>query len=287
MASKEDAFNRIILANHTISESTFQQTVTSKDDMPEERPYMPDGCSCCSDVSQNGQKLRRCSRVSMVLRLRRCQKKDWSIHKRVCKPNSDAAIIHYMISNFMANPLLVFYLQIALVLELDLIENPVIDKPVTARCELCRYPAGVEYEADSAIGQINMKQLKQGSKWMLQLKKLVALDAEEAVDAQRMVIWKEMKEKSEANGFLRAPVQVVLIEFAFGDREPGTPFALTISDAVIERMKSADSEAESAISSEWATDEQFSVKSSLSNINSYIREDKKNELRLRSRSYVH
>ena len=200
----------------------------------------------------------------------------------------------------MANPLLVFYLQIALVLELNLIENPVIDKPVTARCELCRYPAGVEYEADSTIGQIKMKQ---GSKWMLQLKKLVALDAEEAVDAQRMVIWKEMKEKSEENGFLRAPVQVVLIEFAFGDREPGTPFALTISDAVIERMKSADSEAGSATSSEWATDEQFSVKSSLryatvphfktfvkfpySNINSYIREDKKNELRLRSRSYVH
>jgi hypothetical protein len=219
------------------------------------------------------------------------------LHKKVCKETTENT--PKLLNSFIANPLLSHMLQMAFVCEFKLHEKPIIDKPFIARCDVSIEPSDIAISLRLMMGQIARKDIT-SLEGMLHIKNFIPLDASHAVDATRLELWRSTKKGNAERGFLNAPVG--LIDFHTNNTEQSVTFGMVIQNPAIARIKAGVGfETESAflpgkmtipVSRDACLEyvalfhvSRVNVLISVlldSFINSHIRADKRNQLRLRT-----
>ena len=166
----------------------------------------------------------------------------------------------------MANPLLVFFVQVALILEFKLIDTVTaanfIDTPFIARCDVNIEPADMMYMMNRNVDQLSQKQIDHGCEGMLQLKKFTAQNADEGVDKLRMEIWKNAMRNAAKNGHPHACIG--LVDFVLKGSEQRMPFAVEITVGAADRVRSGQGfECHSALMPGLKSEMPLSVQSNL------------------------
>jgi hypothetical protein len=109
----------------------------------------------------------------------------------------------------VVNPLLNHFLQLAFVLEFNLNEKLILDKPIIARCDVSIDPADMTYTMRLVMGRIGDDELSQGTQGMLQVKSFIPQENSKTLDQNRMGIWRNVKKGNEERGLIGRPVGLV------------------------------------------------------------------------------
>ncbi|KIM35235.1 hypothetical protein M413DRAFT_32649 [Hebeloma cylindrosporum] len=87
--------------------------------------------------------VKQCSKCKFPYCSRECQKEDWPEHKQRCSPRIKSAPDFYKLcGNLMSNPLLRRYIEVLIILKLDLLHKPV-EEPFRAQLIIGYEPASI------------------------------------------------------------------------------------------------------------------------------------------------
>jgi len=266
-------------AVHPDNERCFREIAASKKDIRTNRSNIGHACSNCTKLGNENTTLLKCARCKIAWYCsKECQKQQWPIHKRVC--NDASSSLPKLINSFVVNPLLSHFLQLAFVLEFKLHEKLIVSKPFLARCDVSIDPADMTYIMRLVMGRVSDAELAQGTQGMLQIKSFIPQENSQTLDQNRMGIWRNVKKGNEERGLIGRPVG--LVDFYMKNTVQTLTVGILIQEDAVERVnEGVGFQMESALLP-GRTDVKLSRQSCLDFINTHIRSDKGNQLRLRT-----
>lgn len=234
---------------------------------------------------------------------------DRSNHKPTCHADERSSGIFKLVQMFSVNPVLMGYLKVGIVFECGLLDNPRIgfDTPFLARIEIAIEPSDVLNFGGLYVNDPTVEEKLQG---MLQVNAITAWQSPSMrapLTPKRLNTWREARARCNAEGFAEDPVG--LIEFVGRRRTADSGNSMTAelhipTMTLAVAMTRAPFTAVSAFTG-IRTEKPLSAASCLESvprsyaavnplmitmhrfINSHIRADKQNQLRLRTEMTEH
>ncbi|KAH9483348.1 hypothetical protein JR316_0005454 [Psilocybe cubensis] len=249
----------------------FRAVAASTKEVKDGRANLLHICNECGKTSDSGDKLLKCSRNSSEERDRLPNSRP--AHKVVCQHSESAEA--RLIPSFLANTVLNDYLQIILVFVFKLLEEPNPENPLIAECDVELFPADTARQLQLLFSG----EKEPETEGMLQVRGMKSLDSETSIDDVRMALWKSKKEWYRKQG--HPDVHVVLVDFVMRRTKQRSTFAVGLLETAFDRIRSG-STLEMKSSMFGSTFMPLSIAACLDAINTHIRSDKRNQLRLRA-----
>ncbi|KAG1717690.1 hypothetical protein EDD22DRAFT_793353 [Suillus occidentalis] len=209
-----------------------------------------------------------------------------SNHKPTCHADERSSGLFKLVQMFSVNPVLMGYLKVGIVFECGLLDNPRIgfDTPFLARIEIAIEPSDVLNFGGLYVNDPTVEEKLQG---MLQVNAITAWQSPSMrapLTPKRLNTWREARARCNAEGFAEDPVG--LIEFVGRRRTADSGNSMT-AELHIPTMTLAVAMTRTPFTAVSAftgirTEKPLSAASCLEFINSHIRADKQNQLRLRT-----
>lgn len=262
----------------------FRSIAVSSESLKANKKYFGVQCTQCQTEMK---KLFNCAKCKGVWYCsKECQKKNWSNHKPTCHADERSSGIFKLVQMFSVNPVLMGYLKVGIVFECGLLDNPRIgfDTPFLARIEIAIEPSDVLNFGGLYVNDPTVEEKLEG---MLQVNAITAWQSPSMrapLTPKRLNTWREARARCNAEGFAEDPVG--LIEFVGRRRSADSGNSMTAelhipTMTLAVAMTRAPFTAVSAFTG-IRTEKPLSAASCLEFINSHIRADKQNQLRLRT-----
>ncbi|KAJ7804352.1 hypothetical protein B0H14DRAFT_2884433 [Mycena olivaceomarginata] len=265
-------------AVHPDAEAYLKSIAPSSEDIRTTRSDIIDHCctTCLKHSREPGVVLRQCGKCKSVWYCsKECQKADWPKHKEKCKKVDGSGILK-LVHTLCANSLLQAYLQACFVLDFDLLRRPHLDSPFMARVDIAIEPADGPQFFRIFLGEELPETKLQG---MLQVNRFTPGKPAQ-ISPKSMTIWRELRDRVNADGFSRDPVG--LVEFANGGTDNTITVAMHIQSPIMEMVEKADPFPYTSAITRKITIVPFTVEGCMEFINTQIRADKKDQLLLRT-----
>ncbi|KIJ28442.1 hypothetical protein M422DRAFT_270310 [Sphaerobolus stellatus SS14] len=130
-------------------EQDFQRVAVQTSEMCRLRAEMPETCgTCLKPTTTPGERFRRCAECKNAKYCsRECQKKDWPRHRQEC--NEVDRRIPKILKNLLANPFLLRMIEVAIILKLNLLDDPRPNIAIQAEFD-------VNIEPSSIVDMLNL-----------------------------------------------------------------------------------------------------------------------------------
>ncbi|KAG2039302.1 hypothetical protein BDR03DRAFT_952527 [Suillus americanus] len=275
---------RMVHAIYPGQDKLFRDIAVSSEFLKANQKYFGVQCTQCQIKMEKLLKCAKCKSVWYCSK--ECQKKNWPTHKSTCHADERSSGLFKLVRMFSINTVLMGYLKAAVVFECGLLDNPRIgfDMPFLARIEIAIEPSDV---LNFGGLYVNDPTVEEKLKGMLQVNAITAWQSpsmQAPLTPKRLNTWREARARCNAEGFAEDPVG--LIEFIGRRCTEDSGNSLT-AELHIPNITLAIARTRAPFTSVSAitgirTEKPLSAASCLEFINSHIRADKQNQLRLRT-----
>ncbi|KAJ7151814.1 hypothetical protein C8R43DRAFT_1004439 [Mycena crocata] len=256
----------------------FESVAPSSSTIRSARSKMHAACTTCLKREGPGVELRRCGKCKSICYCsKQCQTKNWPEHKKMCGGMDGTGLLR-LVQALWANDLLTVYLQACCVLDCDLRHNPRADKPFMARIDFGIEPTDVVDLFKIFFGESPPTKLKA----MLQLNGFTASRTADVASLpyRAKEIWLQEWARADAHGLKEQPLG--LVEMCNGDGGLGIMLPLLIDKAAMRLVDNSEPWEIHTPGIGQVTHRPFTIETCMEFVNSHIRQDKKNQLRLRA-----
>ncbi|KAJ7214977.1 hypothetical protein GGX14DRAFT_443524 [Mycena pura] len=274
-------------ATRVQNKKDFKAMAASRQELRAIRATTPKACTKCRKTDRvcPGLTLKTCAKCNDALYCsKECQKADWSLHKKFCEKTEGPGIIK-LIDIFSANRVLDHYLQACFILQFDLLYRRThFDAPFLARVDFGVEPVQIPDFFRIFDGEALPDRPLTG---MLQVNGFTPLPSKKCLSPTHREIWLKGRERwREITGHAESEVEekfaVGLVVFGRADSEHGSVYAINILDAAKNEVRCGEPwRMTSAITGE-VTEMPFNIDNCLRFMNKHVRDDHKNQLRLRT-----
>ncbi|KAJ7608567.1 hypothetical protein FB45DRAFT_806248 [Roridomyces roridus] len=272
----QDSAARPTLGVHAIhpkNAETFKSVASTSEEIRTGRQSLQTACTNCHKLKENVRRCAKCKEAWYCSK--ECQKQHWPAHKVFCHPVEGSGIMK-LVNNFSANPLLMLYLEAALIQKFDLLNNPRREPPHSARIDVGIEPAEIPDFLAVFEGQQTRTAEEMGG--MMQINTIEPLKAipSSQLSPERALIWNRTQE-SGAGQFCFG-----IIEFGNGESEQTIAAPMLIHPMAMEFVREAHPDTRTSALTGEVTIVPFSFDQCIEHMNMHIRADKKNQLLLRT-----
>ncbi|KJA26607.1 hypothetical protein HYPSUDRAFT_198877 [Hypholoma sublateritium FD-334 SS-4] len=244
------------------------------------RELLTTACSFCHKSQRSKLVCANCKVAAYCSK--ECQKKQWPSHKLVCQQSTAAAKLK-LVTTLTANHDAEFTLMYAFVLAFDLQKNMVLDRPLVACCDLAVDAADLAIIFRLTSGEETPEDYPDGVEGMLQVKHFIPLDSNVAIDVGRRKIWEQARLKNHIKQC--GPIgeyPAGLIDFHMEGTDQVVTIPLNIYDEAMMFSLVVANGAYVEVPDGKEIHMPFTPRAPIMVINMRIRDDKKNQLRLRT-----
>ncbi|KAG1727508.1 hypothetical protein EDB19DRAFT_2042822 [Suillus lakei] len=269
---------------HPDVEKDFRAVATSSEYLKAKKKQFHIQCTQCQTTLEKPRKCSKCK--SSWYCSEECQKKNWPIHKLVCREVERSSGAVKLIRMLALNPLLLGFLKVGIIFDCGLLDNPRIgfDVPFVARVDIAIEPSNI---LDFIGLYLDDKTVAEKLQGMVQVNAITPCHPSLLHRTPtRLQVWREQRAKYNADGYAKDPVG--LIDFVDGTTyakdswQSAVTGGLHIPTSVLDWAKKREPfKRVSAVTGTWFT-QPISAMACLEYINVHIREDIRNQLYLRT-----
>ncbi|KAG1725995.1 uncharacterized protein EDB91DRAFT_77823 [Suillus paluster] len=235
-------------------------------------------CTQCQAILEKPQTCKKCKSVWYCSK--ECQKTNWPTHKLTCQEVERSSGVLKIIQMFQANPLLMGYLEVGIIFECGLLDNPRmgLDVPFMARVHIAIEPSDI---LDFVGLYLNNNTVGEKLKGMVQVNAITPLHG--PLPLVRLRKWRDFRAQCNVSeSSAKDPVGLIEFVGCTEGSDNSVISELYIAPIVLDMARKR----EPFVTVNTATGTQLktpmSTTSCLQFINMHIREDKKNQLCLRA-----
>lgn len=244
----------------------------------------------CTQCETEMEKPRKCSKCRSVLYCSpECQRKNWPFHKRICHEVEHSSGVLKLVRMFSVNPLLMMYLKVGIVLDCNLLNNPRIgfEVPFLASVDIGFEPSDI---FDFVGLYFDDKIVREKLQGMVQVNALTpwypGMHSGRPLEPQRLNQWREIRAKHNADGYTTDPVG--LLDFScsgLSNNNKTVTYAVSVGchipPVVLEMAMEREPFVRVCPLAGTRFKQPMNAMTCLEYINTHIRADTQNQLRLR------
>jgi len=266
----------VLTASHPQHNAMFRAFAVPTKDIKSAKANIVTSCSQCLKPNSDDT-FRRCSKCKAVWYCsQECQKLAWPQHKTTCKAVEGSGVAK-ILQAFIANPILMHYLHMCIVLKMDLVDKP-NRGPFLISVDVGIHPTLAE-TFEIMQGSLDLASSEDTIQGMLQITAVTASPSI-VLTPNRMALWKKIREATDAGGCSSDPVAYVEMIKESGSNS--FSFPTHISAAALQGAQSNEPFVSYSALTGKKSLEPMNADSCIGYINWHIRADKQNQLKLRS-----
>ncbi|KAJ7107687.1 hypothetical protein C8R44DRAFT_986854 [Mycena epipterygia] len=242
---------------------------------------LPTSCaSACTKCLATGCEMSRCSKCKTAMYCsKKCQVEHWSYHKKWCSKVDGSGLLDF-IENVVCNTLFNAVLQACFTLHFDLLRAPQLDKPFVVLVDLAVEPVEFRDFCRIYTGQALGDEKIMG---MVQINSFLPYSSAQAAALlpTKHALWRRYRDGVNALDPESAQCSVGVAEIANGENRQTMTYPIFIMEAVLDLVpESPPWKLQSPVTGA-VTEMPLTIEGSMEYLNSYIRNDTKNEMLLR------
>ncbi|KAG2067524.1 hypothetical protein BDR04DRAFT_1104945, partial [Suillus decipiens] len=255
----------------------FRSTAVSSGFLKASQKMFRVECTQCRMPLERPLKCGKCKSVWYCSK--ECQKKHWPIHKPRCHEVERSSGSFKFIRMFLLNPILMWFLKVSIIIDCGLIDDPRIgfDVPFGVRVNIAIEPSNI---LDFVGLYVNNKSPGEKLQGMVQVNAMTSLE----LTAEALKKWREARARHSAQGFAKDPVGLVdFVDISCTETSGNsTTTDLHFPRIVIDTAKAREPFIDVSAVTGAEISRPMNAMTCLETINMHIREDKDNQLHLRT-----
>ncbi|KAG2150695.1 uncharacterized protein EDB93DRAFT_1141586 [Suillus bovinus] len=205
MSTNSSATPEVFVVHHAIHaerDNEFRALAVSSEFLKANQKMFRVQCTQCQMILEKPLKCAKCKSIWYCSK--ECQKRDWPIHKTRCREVERSSGALKFIRMFVLNPILMGLLQVGIIIECGLLDNPRIgfDVPFAVCVDFAIEPSDILDFVGLYFGSKSPGEKLQG---MVQVNAITQWE----LTPDRLSRWREARARNDAEGFATYPVGLV------------------------------------------------------------------------------